>query len=64
MSEKSSAGKALDPAIIAGMAKAAQQQRQQGLHPAAAPSHLSKMLAAGIWVSFIGSMVAVFYFNR
>lgn len=58
------AGKSLDPAVIAGMAKAAQQQRQLGPHHAAPPSQLSKLMAVGIWLAFIGSLVAVFYTNR
>ena len=51
---------ALDPAVIAGTMKA-QQQRQLHPHLAAPPSHWSRLLAIGIWLAFIGSMVAVFY---
>ena len=64
MANQPQAGKSLDPAVIAGMARAAQQQRQQAPHHAAPPSHLNRVIAAGIWLAFIGSMVAVFYTNR
>ena len=63
MANQPQAGKSLDPAVIAGMAKAA-QQKHQAPHHAAPPSHLSKLIAIGIWLAFIGSMVAVFYTNR
>ena len=61
MGMKPTIARALDPAVIAGTVRAAQQQRQQGPHHAAAPSHLSRMAALGIWLAAIVSMVAVFY---
>ena len=59
MSLKPTVAKALDPGVIAGAAKAAQQQH--GPHHAAPPSHLNRMLTLGIWLAFAASMVAVFY---
>ena len=64
MSLKPTVAKALDPAVIAGTVRAAQQQRQQHPHLAAQPSHLSRILAIGIWVAFLASLVAVFTTNR
>ena len=61
MSLKPTVAKALDPAVIAGVAKATQQQHP---HHAAPPSHLNRLLTIGIWLAFIGSLVAVFYTNR
>ena len=63
MNSKPTVVRAVDPAVIAGVAKATQQQHQHPHHPAP-PSHLSRMLAIGIWLAFIGTLVAVFYTNR
>ena len=60
MGMKPTVARALDPAVIAGTVRAA-QQRQQGPHHAPAPSHLSRMVAIGIWLAAIASLVAVFY---
>ena len=57
-----------DPAIVAATVKAAQQAHQKQLQNTASlshsgPSSMSRFLAIGIWVAFIGSMVAVFKFG-
>ena len=65
MANQPQAGKSLDPAVVAAMAKAAaQQQKHQAPHHAAAPSQLSRLIAAAIWLAFFASLVAVFATNR
>ena len=60
MGMKPTVARGLDPVVIAGTVKAAQQQ-QFGPHHATPPSHLNRILTLAIWLAFIGSMAAVFY---
>ena len=57
-----------DPAIVAATVRAAQQAHQKQLQNTASVSHgpssINRLLAIGIWVAFIGSMVAVFKFGN